>query len=54
MALFGTRGIVASALFLLAVTAISWFLGGPNCETKGVLSLGTAQRNIAAGLVVAG
>jgi bile acid:Na+ symporter, BASS family len=54
MALFGTRGILASVLFLLAGTAIGWFLGGPNFEIKGVLSLGTAQRNIAAALVVAG
>jgi bile acid:Na+ symporter, BASS family len=54
MALFGTRGVLASVLFLVAGAAIGWFLGGPNSETKGVLSLGTAQRNIAAALVVAG
>jgi bile acid:Na+ symporter, BASS family len=54
MALFGTRGVLASVLFLVAGAAVGWFLGGPNLETKGVLSLGTAQRNIAAALVVAG
>jgi hypothetical protein len=31
-------GILASVLFLLAGTAIGWFLGSPNFEIKGVLS----------------
>lgn len=54
ISLFGTRGILASILFLLAGVAIGWVLGGPGLGTKGVLSLGTAQRNIAAALVVGG
>jgi BASS family bile acid:Na+ symporter len=33
---------------------MGWLLGGPGFGTKGVLSLATAQRNIAAALVVAG
>jgi BASS family bile acid:Na+ symporter len=52
--LFGTRGILASVLFLLVGAGIGWLLGGPAFGTKGVLALGTAQRNIAAALVVAG
>jgi len=52
IALFGTRGILASILFLLGGAGIGWLLGGPG--TKGVLALGTAQRNIAAALVVGG
>jgi len=52
--LFGTRGILASILFLLGGTGIGWLLGGPAFGTKGVLALGTAQRNIAAALVVEG
>jgi len=52
--LFGTRGILASVLFLLGGAAIGWLLGGPTFGTKGVLALGTAQRNIAAALVVGG
>jgi bile acid:Na+ symporter, BASS family len=52
--LFGTRGILASILFLISGALIGWLLGGPAFETKGVLSLGTAQRNIAAALVVGG
>src|SRR6267378_1574375 len=54
VALFGTRGILASILFLLAGAGIGWLLGGPSLETKGVLALATAQRNIAAALVVGG
>jgi BASS family bile acid:Na+ symporter len=52
--LFGTRGILASILFLVVGAAIGWFLGGASFEIKGVLALGTAQRNIAAALVVGG
>jgi BASS family bile acid:Na+ symporter len=52
--LFGTRGILASILFLLGGAGIGWLLGGPAFGTKGVLALGTAQRNIAAALVVGG
>lgn len=52
--LFGTRGILASILFLLSGAGIGWLLGGPAFGTKGVLALGTAQRNIAAALVVGG
>lgn len=51
--LFGTRGVLASVLFLLAGFGLGWLLGGGG-ETKAVLALGTAQRNIAAALVVAG
>ena len=52
--LFGTRGVLASILFIAAGSGIGWVLGGPGSDTKGVLSLGTAQRNIAAALVVGG
>ena len=54
ISLLGTRGILASILFILVGVAIGWLLGGPAFGTKGVLALGTAQRNIAAALVVAG
>jgi BASS family bile acid:Na+ symporter len=52
--LFGTRGVLASVLFLVAGSGMGWFLGGPGRDTKGVLALGSAQRNIAASLLVAG
>jgi BASS family bile acid:Na+ symporter len=54
ISLFGTRGLLASVLFLFCGVAIGWLLGGANLETKGVLSLGTAQRNIAAAILVGG
>ena len=54
IALFGTRGILASVLFLIAGVGTGWVLGGSSFGTKAVLSLGTAQRNIAAALVVGG
>lgn len=54
ISLFGTRGILASILFLLVGVGIGWLFGGRNLGTKSVLALGTAQRNIAAALLVAG
>jgi BASS family bile acid:Na+ symporter len=52
--LFGSRGVLASVIFLLAGLGIGWFLGGSAEGVKSVLALGTAQRNIAAALVVGG
>lgn len=49
---FGTRGILAGLLFIVLGFAIGWVLGGPGDDTRRVLALGTAQRNIAAALVV--
>ena len=52
--LYGTRGVLASILFIAAGSGIGWVLGGPQSDTRGVMGLGTAQRNIAAALVVGG
>jgi len=52
--LYGTRGVLASVVFLLLGFAVGWLLGGPARETRSVLAMGTAQRNIAAALVVGG
>ncbi|HXJ88716.1 MAG TPA: bile acid:sodium symporter [Candidatus Binatia bacterium] len=54
LSLYGTRGVLASILFIAAGSGIGWILGGPQSDTRGVMSLGTAQRNIAAALVVGG
>ena len=43
-----------AVLFLVVGFGLGWLLGGPAEETRSVLALGTAQRNIAASLVVAG
>ena len=52
LAVFGTRGILAGLLFIALGFVIGWLLGGPATGTRRVLALGTAQRNIAAALVV--
>src|SRR5213083_1262184 len=52
LAVFGTGGILAGLLFIAVAFAGGWWLGGPTTDTRRVLALGTAQRNIAASLVV--
>jgi BASS family bile acid:Na+ symporter len=52
LAVFGTGGILAGLLFIAIGFFAGWLLGGPDLSTRRVLALGTAQRNIAAALVV--
>jgi bile acid:Na+ symporter, BASS family len=52
LSVFGTRGILAGFLFIAFGFGAGWVLGGPGTDTRRVLALGTAQRNIAAALVV--
>src|SRR5207302_672099 len=52
LAVFGTRGILAGLLFIAISFGTGWLLGGPDSDARRVLALGTAQRNIAAALVV--
>ena len=54
LSVFGTRAILAGLLFIALGYAVGWALGGPGADTRVVLGLGTAQRNIAAALVVGG
>jgi len=54
LSLFGTRGVLASILFIVLASGIGWIMGGQGSDTRGVLALGSAQRNIAAALVVGG
>lgn len=54
LSLYGTRGVLASLFFIATGSGIGWVLGGPQSDTRGVMALGTAQRNIAAALVVGG
>ena len=51
---FGSRAILAGLIFIALGYGIGWLLGGPGTDTRRVVALGTAQRNIAAALVVAG
>lgn len=50
---FGTRAILAGLMFIAWGFGIGWLLGGSNSDIRRVMALGTAQRNIAAALVVA-
>jgi BASS family bile acid:Na+ symporter len=54
LAVFGTGGILAGLLLIAVGLGAGWLLGGPGMDTRSVLALGTAQRNIAAALVVGG
>jgi len=51
--IFGTRGILAGLLFVAYGFCVGWLLGGPGKGARRVVALGTAQRNLAAALVVA-
>ena len=54
LGIFGTRGILGGLLFIAISFGIGWFLGGPDPDGRRVVALGTAQRNIAAAIVVGG
>ena len=54
VSILGSFGIVSAIVFTAICFGIGWVLGGPGADTRGVLSLGTAQRNTAAAFVVAG
>lgn len=49
-----TGAIVAIAGFILVSFGLGYLLGGPDSDTRRTLAVGTAQRNIAAALLVAG
>jgi bile acid:Na+ symporter, BASS family len=48
LSVFGTGAILAGLLFIAMGYGVGWALGGPDADTRPVLGLGTAQRNIAA------
>ncbi len=49
-----TGAILAIAVFILVSFGFGYLLGGPEGDTRRTLAVGTAQRNIAAALLVAG
>ena len=49
-----TGTILAIAAFILVSFGFGYLLGGPDSDTRRTLAVGTAQRNIAAALLVAG
>ena len=54
IALVGSLGILAGIIFIVVALVIGTLLGGSDAGSRSVMGLGTAQRNIAAALVVAG
>jgi predicted Na+-dependent transporter len=54
ISLIGTGGIIAIMIFLLVSLVIGYFSGGSDPGTRSVMGLGTAQRNLAAAMVVGG
>lgn len=50
----GSGAILAAVLLIIGSFLIGWFLAGKERIVRPVLGLGTAQRNVAAALVVAG
>jgi predicted Na+-dependent transporter len=54
IALFGTGAIIATLMFVAISVVAGYFLGGLGTDTKQVLALGTGQRNLAAGFLIAG
>ena len=53
IALVGSRGLLAAAIFVASAFVIGYLLSGKERSIKSVTGLGTAQRNISAALVVA-
>ena len=54
LGVIGTTAIIASILFIIVSFAIGYLLGGSGGQVKRVLGVGTAQRNLAAAVAVAG
>lgn len=52
VSLIGTGGILAILIFLLVSMAMGYFAGGSDPGTRSVMGLGTAQRNLAAAILV--
>lgn len=53
LSLIGTGGFVALLIFIFGSLGIGMLLGGRNPAERNVMGLGTAQRNLAAAIVVA-
>ena len=53
IATIGTGGILAALIFLVGALVIGLLLGGRDASMRSVMGLGTAQRNLAAAMLVA-
>jgi predicted Na+-dependent transporter len=52
LSLIGTGGIVALLLFIVGSLLIGFLMGGSDPAVRSVMGLGTAQRNVAAAILV--
>jgi BASS family bile acid:Na+ symporter len=52
VSLIGTGGLIAILIFLLVSLALGLLVGGSDPSIRSVMGLGTAQRNLAAAMVV--
>ena len=52
ISLIGSRGFLALIMFVIGSLMIGYVLGGRRASTRAVLGLGTAQRNVAAAILV--
>jgi BASS family bile acid:Na+ symporter len=52
LSLIGTGGILALLLFIVGSLLIGYLLGGRDAAVRSVMGLGTAQRNVAAAVLV--
>jgi BASS family bile acid:Na+ symporter len=52
LSLIGTGGILALLLFIVGSLLIGFLLGGRDASVRSVMGLGTAQRNVAAAVLV--
>lgn len=51
--LFGSGALLATLILVVVAVGAGYLLGGPSPETRGVVALGTALPNMAAGFLVA-
>jgi predicted Na+-dependent transporter len=52
VSLIGSRGFLAVIIFVIGSLIIGYALGGRRASTRAVVGLGTAQRNVAAAILV--
>jgi BASS family bile acid:Na+ symporter len=52
LGVIGTGAILAAFLFLAGNLIFGWLLGGPGRDTRVVVAVGTAQRNVSAAMLI--
>jgi BASS family bile acid:Na+ symporter len=52
LGILGTGAILAALLFLVGNLILGYLLGGPGRDTRVVVGLGTAQRNVSAAMLI--